>query len=412
MVRLLMIAPTIDRDDIGEAWVAFQWASRMSSRHETTVLTYRKKGRPSVAAQLPTAEVVEWTETPLVGRAERLNSLMKPAYFPFALRAHRWIASALRRGRTFDVAHQPLPVAMRYPSPLAGLPIPYIIGPVGGSLDSPSTFAGEDTAPWYTQLRRLDRFRLANDPLLRRTYEQADCVLGIAPYVSDHLKHTRVRRIEYLSETGLSELPTPVADLADHTAASTVKLLFVGRVIRTKGVRDLVAAVARVDRVPVHADIVGDGFDLATCRTLALELGVQDRITFHGSLPRPEIDAFYRAADIFVFPSFREPGGNVVFEAMGFGLPLIVCNRGGPGAAVDSTCAIAVPAHDPAQLASAVADAITTLGLDPERRKEMGAAARLRVAQVGLWNSKIDLVSELYAELSRPHPAGSSVLSQ
>ena len=55
------------------------------------------------------------------------------------------------------------------------------------------------------------------------------------------------------------------------------------------------------------------------------------------------IDDFYRAADVFVFPSYREPGGNVVFEAMSFGLPLVVGDRGGPGSAVDERSGIRVP---------------------------------------------------------------------
>ena len=131
MPKVLLVAPTIDRNDIGEAWVAYQWAANLATRHELTVLTYRKRGGPSVADQLPGVRVIEWLEPPIVGRAERLNSLLKPAYFPFAWSAHRWIHHALSRGEHFDIAHQPLPVAMRYPSPLAGKPFPYVIGPVG-----------------------------------------------------------------------------------------------------------------------------------------------------------------------------------------------------------------------------------------------------------------------------------------
>ena len=94
------------------------------------------------------------------------------------------------------------------------------------------------------------------------------------------------------------------------------------------------------------ADIVGDGFDLAACTASALESGVSDRVSFHGRQDRPSVHGFYRAADVFVFPSYREPGGNVVFEAMGHELPLIVCDVGGPAAAVDENCAIAWAGDD------------------------------------------------------------------
>src|SRR5687768_14095831 len=84
MPRVLLVAPTIDGTDIGEAWVAYQWATNLAAGHDLTVLTYRKRDRPPAADQLSGVRVIEWLEPPIVGRTERLNSLLKPAYFPFA----------------------------------------------------------------------------------------------------------------------------------------------------------------------------------------------------------------------------------------------------------------------------------------------------------------------------------------
>ena len=61
---------------------------------------------------------------------------------------------------------------------------------------------------------------------------------------------------------------------------------------------------------------------------------------------------------------------------MAFGLPLIVCRRGGPGANVDDSCAIRLEAESPAQLAADCAAAIRTLVEDPDLRRRMGDAAR------------------------------------
>ncbi|MET0931948.1 MAG: glycosyltransferase, partial [Aeromicrobium sp.] len=340
------MAPTIDGTDVGEAWVGFQWAKHLSERFDTTVLTYRKRDRPSAIPQLPHARVVEWVEPRGLGRIERINSLAKPAYVPFHVRARRWIRDAHRRGEHFDVAHQPLPVAMRYPSPLAGMGIPYVLGPVGGSLQSPPGFEDGDTAPWYVDLRRIDPWRLRHDRMLRRTYADAAVVLGIAPYVRDALAAVPVRDLRFLPETALDRLPTwhPTAH------GSTVHLLFVGRVVRTKGAREAIRAMAALGHHDAVLDIVGDGFDRPACEALVSELDLGDRVRFHGSRTRAEVEEFYRAADVFVFPSFREPGGNVIFEAMGHHLPIVTCDRGGPGAAVDDTCGIRVRVETPEQL--------------------------------------------------------------
>lgn len=399
-MRLLLVAPTVDPDDVGESWVAWQWAQHLSSRHEVTLLTYRKRGHASVVDRLPAARVVEWVEPPVLGSAERLNSLMKPGYVPFHVRARRWIHRATARGERFDVGHQPLPVAMRYPSPLRGSGIPYVLGPVGGGLQSPPAFESEDTAPWYLALRRLDPWRLRHDPLLRATYEEAACVLGIASYVGDALSGLRVRRLEILSETGLEELPR--ASRPAHRAGP-LRLIFVGRLIRTKGARDAIAAMGHLRDLDVVLDVVGDGFDRAECERLAGVLGVADRVVFHGAQPRERVDALYGAADVFVFPSFREPGGNVVFEAMGHGLPLVVSDRGGPGSAVDDTCGIRVPPTEPERYAADLAAAVRRLDADPALRRRMGAAARVRVATVGLWSAKVDAADQIYDEVVADH---------
>jgi glycosyltransferase involved in cell wall biosynthesis len=290
---------------------------------------------------------------------------------------------------------------MRYPSPLAGLGIPYLIGPVGGSLDSPEAFRAEEgTNPWFVGLRGFDGVRLRRDPLLRRTYTDAAVVLGIAPYVRDNLAGLPIRRFESLSETAIDGV-APEVDRTGRTGP--LRLLFVGRLIRTKGVRDAVRAMARLRDVDAVLDVIGDGPERGVCEELVAEHGLAGRVVFHGRLPREEIDAFYRDADVFVFPSYREPGGNVAFEAMAFGLPLIVCDRGGPGNVVDAGSGIRLPAVSPDQLAADVAGAVRELAADPSRRLALGAGARARVQRIALWESKIDDVDALYEQvLSAP----------
>ena len=143
-----------------------------------------------------------------------------------------------------------------------------------------------------------------------------------------------------MSETGLTALP---ALGARPPSDGMVHLLYVGRLVRTKGLRDAIRALSRMKTsTPVVLDVVGDGPDRSASEALAGELALGSAVRFHGRQPRDRVEQFYRAADIFVFPSYREPGGNVVFEAMGYGVPLVVSDRGGPASFVDDTCAIRV----------------------------------------------------------------------
>jgi glycosyltransferase involved in cell wall biosynthesis len=401
MTKVLLVAPACDGEDVGESWVAFQWARLLADRFDLTLLTTFKEGHRPPSEQLPDVEVVEWKEPAGVGRFERLNSLMQPGYIPFYTRGRRWLKRRLSDGAGFDIAHQAVPVAMRYPSPAAGLDLPFVIGPVGGSLESPPAFAEEEGAtPWYQRLRRLDALRVRRDPLLRRTYEAADCVVGVAPYVREFLSGLTLKRFEIMSETAVHEVKPPV----DRSGRSgPVRLLHVGRIVRTKGLRDVIRAVGMLRDLDIVLDVLGDGNDRANCEALAVDLGIADRIVFHGAVPRAEVDGFYERADVFVFPSYREPGGNVSLEAMAFGLPLIVCDRGGPGANVDDSCAFRLDALTPQQLADDCADAIRRLAEDPELRRRMGAAAREHARTTHLWSARVDRMSGLYDELIEAH---------
>ncbi len=399
-LSVLVVAPAADGEDVSEAWNAFQWVRRLSERHDVTVIATYKTGHTPLSRQLPSVRIIEWKEPPLVWRFERLNSLLQPGYVPFYFRARRWVRRALHTGERFDIALQVIPVGMRYPSPAAGLGIPFVLGPVGGALQSPASFrAQEGATPWYQRLRALDRLRLRRDPLLRRTYESADCVLGIAPYVEESLEGLSIRRFETMSEVALDEVNPRVAR---DRRPGPVRLLHVGRTVRTKGLRDLIRALSQLRDLDVILDVLGEGNDRPACEELVTELGLGERVTFHGNVPRATVDEFYAASDIFAFPSYREPGGGVILEAMSFGLPLILCDNGGPASFVDSECAMLLPARSPEQLAADCARAIRTLVEDRELRFRMGESARRQAGERHLWRHRVAQMETLWDHIIDP----------
>ena len=394
---VLLIAYRCDALDVSESWAAHRWARGLARRADVTLLTTHRAGHPSPASQLPGVRVIEWAEPRRPVRLERLDSMMKPGYGAFARAARRWLRDAIARGERFDVAHQVSPLALRYACPATGLGIPVVMGPVGGSLPTPAAFAAEVRAPWFTRLRALDGLRLRLVPSLRRTYEQAALVVGVAPYVRDVLGGLSLRRFEVQAETGFDALPAPTRR-APHDGPT--RFLFVGRVIRTKGVRDAIRAFARL---PAHADcvldVVGDGEDLAACREECARLGASARVRFHGRVSRTRVDEFYEDADVFLFPSWREPSGTVVFEALAHGLPLVCADRGGPGHVVDASCGVKVPVTDPDTFAADLARAIEALAAAPERRRALADGARLRAEAVGSWERKLDWMVARYREV-------------
>ena len=397
-IKVLAVAPYCDGLDVGEAWCAFQWVKNLSTVADVTLLTVRRHGQVPASEQLPNVEVVDWEESTSFARFERMSSMLKPGYVAFYLRARKWLSAALAKGQTFDIAHQFTPIALRYPSPLEGHPIPYVIGPLGGSLDTPNDFVSEcRSAAWYTRLRSLDRWRLERDRLLKRSYANAAAVLGVAPYVGDLLSAAKPQRFEVISELGIDTL-APVHKR--KPIPGMLRLVHVGRGVRTKGLRDAIRAIALLpEDVEVHLDVAGRGEEIAICRTEAERLGIKDRVSFLGQVPRCDVEKLYAQADAFLFPSFREPSGSVIFEALRHGLPVITTECGGPGYVVDENCGLKVPAISPEQLANSLCLALQRLAWDTDLRMRLGEGARKRVEVIGLWSNKIRWLVGLYREL-------------
>src|SRR5258706_5581746 len=98
----------------------------------------------------------------------------------------------------------------------------------------------------------------------------------------------------------------PVSSFSDRN-----RLLFVGQIIRGKGVDLLLKSLARV-KTPFECLILGEGSHRAYCERLSAELGLQDRVKFGGYVPRQQLKDFYLDSSAFLVSSvWPEPFGLV-----------------------------------------------------------------------------------------------------
>lgn len=402
-IRVLLLSPYFDKNTPGESWSNYKWVQGISRVCDTTVLTCHRKGWKADTCLTKASRIVNWSDPDLPGMNGRFAWELKPGYFFFYAKARRWIRQALRRGDEFEIAHQIGPLALRYPTPLRSMGIPYLIGPLAGSLQTPVGFRDDAREKlWYRNLRSIDRLRLAYDPWLRKGYSGAESVLGAAPYVRDLILPCNPRRFEVMSETGVTEIADTPVD--PPQSGEPLRLIFVGRIIRTKGILDAIKALGRCGKlVNFHFDVVGDGDLLDHCVATARDLHVLDRIAFHGRRKKMEVQGLLRKSHVFLFPSFREPSGNVVFEAMSQGLPVITSDVGGPGYVVDESCGFRIAPSNPERYSSDLADAIKKIAGNPDIIQKLSIGALAKMRDTALWPNKIDRLIGLYNEIL---PAG------
>lgn len=122
--------------------------------------------------------------------------------------------------------------------------------------------------------------------------------------------------------------PAPYADaLTRKSASGTVRLLYAGRLWDIdKGVFLLpeIMKKLRAEGADVQLTVAGSGPDEAELRQRFTRAGLMDRVVMTGGLPLDQMQAQFRAADIFVFPSRFEGFGFAVLEAMAAGCAPVV----------------------------------------------------------------------------------------
>ena len=104
------------------------------------------------------------------------------------------------------------------------------------------------------------------------------------------------------------------------------RMLFVGRLVVSKGLCHLLSALALVckHRPDAHLVIAGGGPELDNLRSQACELGINERVTFLGPVRHEDLPALYRQASLFVAPFIGAEGlGLVTLEAICCGCPAL-----------------------------------------------------------------------------------------
>jgi glycosyltransferase involved in cell wall biosynthesis len=154
-------------------------------------------------------------------------------------------------------------------------------------------------------------------------------------------------------------------------------------------------ALARPDLGDRQLAIVGPGSDqkyVAELRSLAAELGIAGDLVFVGGVPLEETVWFYRAADVFVYPSLNETFGLPILEAMACGCPVVTSDT----SAMPETAGGAAMLSDPTDPASIAKAMIEALAPDSARMRDDG----IRRASEFTWGATAAATLDTYREVA------------
>jgi D-inositol-3-phosphate glycosyltransferase len=190
-------------------------------------------------------------------------------------------------------------------------------------------------------------------------------------------------------------------------------IVYVGRLVPRKDVRNVVQALARlktqrlamgITTMPALFIVGGDTEEpdpvatpeIGVLHALASELGVLDQVRFVGRRQPDDLHLWYAAADVAVTTPWYEPFGLTPLEAMACGTPVIGSRVGGIAFTVaDGETGFLVPPRDPEALSGRLEEILH----DPARRMRMGQAGRTRVLSLFTWQQVATCTAALYDNL-------------
>ncbi|MGD0110286.1 MAG: glycosyltransferase family 4 protein [Armatimonadota bacterium] len=177
-------------------------------------------------------------------------------------------------------------------------------------------------------------------------------------------------------------------------------ILFVGRLVREKGVEVLVDSMPEV--VATHPEakfIVAGGGYADHLRARAGSLGLGHKVVFTGFVPEVDLPRSYAVADVAVFPSLYEPFGIVELEAMAAGVPVITSDVGGFREVVrHGETGLHTWANNPRSLAWGINEVLSNLTLAARLRREGLKAVRTRYNWDGIARATISVYQEVLVE--------------
>ncbi|MEZ4387921.1 MAG: glycosyltransferase family 4 protein [Candidatus Krumholzibacteriia bacterium] len=265
-----------------------------------------------------------------------------------------------------------------------------------------------------------DRIRwrswLLKNPALARRLERkvarrAAGVLVVVEEMRDHLVRVGAppERIHIVSNTPPRAILAHEADPA-LTADGMIDLIYVGNVTRTRGLQQVISALADPSLVSsaFRFRVVGAGDYLPVLKALSRDLGVVDRVVFHGWVDSREVPALVARCHVGVIPHLKTEHTdttvpNKLFDFMAAGLPVVVSNALPMQRIVqEQGCGLAFAGDDPASLPRCLRDLA-----DPSRRTDLGRHGRHAVATLYNWERDLDRALQVVTTLGMTSaPAG------
>lgn len=272
-----------------------------------------------------------------------------------------------------------------------------IVSLVGRWLHKKTLVRAMGSGPWG-DIRRMRQERIIfGTGWMVSKLRDVDCLVALNKQVVGELVETGVVPERIVCLPNGVEIGQ-IVPKADYELGPEIRVTFVGRLHRSKGIDVLLLAFKKVreelHQLSLRLVLLGEGSERRALQAMTRELQIDQAVQFLGHVDDPF--SFLGQSDLFVLASRSEGMSNALLEAMAHGLPCVVTDiPGNNGVISDRQNGLLVRPDDATDLARALTLLITEEAL----RKRLGHEARRTVELEYSLDSVADRYVALYAAL-------------
>jgi glycosyltransferase involved in cell wall biosynthesis len=411
-MRVLAIAYACNPTRGSEDAVGWGWINAIAQQHDVTVIT-ADYNRPDIEAtgvglmgarsslQFRYVKNRPWHYRPWGGWAKIEASPAKPI---MNLAYSNWLDDALHLAAketapgSYDLIHLITYVGWRFCGKFYQLDLPFVWGPIGGLMNTPWSLMpalGLKGAVYYTGRNIVNSLQIALLSGPRKALRKSrGAVIAATSEIHKALLANFGSGSRVICEVGSPDVG-PV-EPRFRASGEPFRICWSGPHVPGKALHLLLKAVAILPgESSFHIEILGDGPFRKSWQALAQRLGIGQRCTWRGRLPRSAALEVMRGCHTMAITSLKELTSTVAVEAISLGLPVVTLNHCGLADLVTDACGIKVDVQSVDQIVHDLSVALLRVMNDEVLRRRLSQGALARSLDYS-WSKKLVSLNEVY----------------
>lgn len=311
------------------------------------------------------------------------------------------VAKNLHEEVHFDIVHHLNMICFREPGYLWKLDnCKFVWGPIGGftELSEPYLQLLPKTIAFKNRLKNMIRKAIIyTNGRVKNAFAKADYLMAASNNSYNAIKKYYNIDVPIVNETGLEIVLNEECN-RDFNQPK-LQIVWVGRFIATKFLDLALMSLAKLDKnVNYEFHILGDGENREYFKSMANELGINNRCVWHGMIPRDEVQAILAKSHLFFFTSLVEGTSHAVLEAIANKLPILCFDTCGHGAIVNERMGVKIPVTNPNESIEKFAEIISDCYYHREKLESCTRTTKEDLEKLS-WDTKTKDMVDIYNSL-------------